>query len=76
MERIIIDIGGAYAKEKSEAVQQLIMELLADNGIIGVDIYAEKELNTFPLTEWKQQNENRFERRILWQQTGTQQSML
>ncbi len=44
MEKVIITIDGAYAKEKAEAVRELVAEQMAASGITGTSVYIEKPL--------------------------------
>lgn len=45
MEKVIITINGAYAKEKAETVRELVAEQLAANGITGTSVCIEKQLH-------------------------------
>lgn len=48
MEKVIITIDGAYAKEKAEAVRQIVTEQVASNGITGTNVYIEKQIQIMP----------------------------
>lgn len=44
MEKVVILINGAYAKEKAEVVKEIVMEQIAANGITETSVYIEKEI--------------------------------
>ena len=48
MEKVVIVINGTYAKEKAEAIRQLVTEQIAANNITETSVYIEKQLQVMP----------------------------
>lgn len=48
MEKVVIIISGAYAKEKAEAVKEIVTEQINANGITETSVYIEKQIQVMP----------------------------
>lgn len=53
MEKVVILINGAYAKEKAEAIREIVMEQIAANGITETNVYIEKQIEVMPFVNSK-----------------------